>query len=107
MVYVPASDDFDKPPPRETLAAALKASAFAAHRITQGGNVFVSCWAGINRSGLVTALTIHRLTGFSGTFCVGLIKRARPRALQNPQFLTVLHRIPTRSPPTSGVGQAA
>ncbi len=93
MVYAPADDDFVQPPSRESLLLALQAATLVAQRIREGGTVLVSCWAGKNRSGLVTGLALHRLTGLPGSSCVGLIKRARPQALTNPQFIAALGRI--------------
>lgn len=93
LVYAPADDDFERPPSRDVLARALRAADQTARRVAQGGNVLVSCWAGKNRSGLVTGLALHRLTGLPGAACVNHIKRVRPIALGNPQFVAALNRI--------------
>ncbi len=93
LVYAPADDDFDNPPSRAVLALALRASNFVAQRVAQGSNVLVTCWAGRNRSGLVTGLALHRLTGLMGAACVAHIQRVRPMALRNPQFVAVLNRL--------------
>jgi hypothetical protein len=93
LVHAPNDDDFQAPPPREVLQQALKAASYAAYRVAQGGKVLVSCWAGINRSGLVTALALHRLTGLSGKDCIAAVRKGRPQALRNPQFLNILGRI--------------
>jgi hypothetical protein len=58
----------------------------------------ITCAAGRNRSGLVTALTLHLITGKSGLQIIEHIrKRRRPRdgtlALTNPSFLAALVRL--------------
>jgi hypothetical protein len=93
LVHAPNDDSFTQPPTKLTLELALKAASYAAYRVAQGGKVLVSCWAGVNRSGLVTALTLHRLTGLSGAACIAHIQKARPIALRNPRFLEALSRI--------------
>jgi hypothetical protein len=105
LVYAPADDDFYNPPSRERLSLALRASAYVAQRVAQGSNVLVTCWAGKNRSGLVTGLALHRLTGLPGHMCVAHIKKVRPIALMNPQFVAVLNRLQGTPPP--GVPRAA
>jgi len=93
LVLAPAKDDFLIPPSRGTLALALKAASYVAQRVAQGGKVLVSCWAGKNRSGLVTTLALHKLTGRSGIQCMAMIRIARPEALTNPQFCLTLSKI--------------
>lgn len=93
IVYAPNDDNFSRPPTGQELFVAGRAAGFAANRIRAGGNVYVSCWAGKNRSSLVTGLTIHALTGLSGIDCLLKIKKARPEALTNPQFRAALARI--------------
>ncbi len=93
IFHAPADDDFNAPPSPQAIAIAARAANFAAGRILRGGNVFVSCWMGKNRSGLVTGLTLHGLTGLAGATCAALIKRARPEALTNPQFVEALSKI--------------
>lgn len=54
----------------------------------------VSCWAGINRSSLVTALTLHYWLGFSGEVAYQLIKRQRPQTFSNASFAEYVRQIP-------------
>lgn len=91
--YAPAADDFNNQPPAHVVDRASKAAVFTAHRVLQGRTVFVSCWAGKNRSGFVTTLAMHGLTGLPGALCVALLRRARPQALTNPQFVSALAKI--------------
>ena len=93
LVYAPADDDFDKPPSPAVLELAGKAAAAAAFRILQGGKVMVSCWAGKNRSGLVTCLTLQGLTGIGGPGILQHMAKARPQALTNPQFRAAIQKI--------------
>lgn len=93
VVYAPADDDFDNPPSASVIQLASKAASIAAVRAAQGGKVLVTCWMGRNRSGLVTALALHALTGMSGSQIIQHIKRVRPVALSNPQFRAALSKI--------------
>lgn len=76
------------------LAAA--ASAFLAPLIRGGRRCLVTCQAGRNRSGLVNALTLHRLTGWSGRDCVNHIQAHRENALTNESFVDALCTLPKR-----------
>lgn len=60
-----------------------------------GRRVLVTCRAGRNRSGLVTALTLREITGFSGRVCVELVRAGRTRqsALTNCGFVRALERL--------------
>jgi hypothetical protein len=93
VVYAPADDDFDQPPSAPVLGLASKAASVAAQRVLQGGRVLVTCWMGKNRSGLVTALALHGLTGLGGAQILQHIRKARPQALTNPQFRDAISRI--------------
>lgn len=93
LVYAPADDDFDQPPSPAILGLASKAAGHAARRILQGGKVLVSCWAGKNRSGLVTCMALHGLTGLGGRDIIAHMRRARPQALTNPQFRAAIEKI--------------
>ncbi len=64
--------------------------------VAQGKRVLVTCQQGRNRSGLVVALTMHRLTGQSGAACVRHIQRLRHKALENEWFVAALERLPRR-----------
>jgi protein-tyrosine phosphatase len=62
----------------------------AANKVVQhvrnGKNVLVTCLAGQNRSGLVTALALQQLTGWSGKKIVNHISAKRMWALHNATF---------------------
>lgn len=55
-------------------------------RIRRGGRVLVHCAAGLNRSGLVTALVVREYYGIDGSAAVDLVRRKRPWALCNMTF---------------------
>lgn len=93
LVYAPNVDDTLRPPSRADLALALKAAHHVAARVQAGGKVLVTCQAGKNRSGLVTAMALHEITGIAGKACVDIIKMVRPIALTNRQFVDALQRI--------------
>ena len=99
LFHAPNDDDFKRTPSREVLAGALRAANHTAASVLQGAKVLVSCWAGINRSGLVTGLTLHKLTGLSGSDCIKVIRKGRPQALSNPQFVKILNKIPSAKAP--------
>ena len=66
-------------------AVALSAHAYA--RWQSGARVLIRCQAGVNRSGLVMALTLMR-HGLSATDAIGLIREGRgPAALSNRHFV--------------------
>lgn len=50
----------------------------------------VTCHAGINRSGFVTAAALHFITGTPGSDCVKVVQASRYGALRNPDFVKAL-----------------
>lgn len=68
----------------------------AARRLLAGKRVLVTCQAGLNRSGLVTALTLHVSTGRDPMDCVRQVRRSREvggvKALFNEDFVRILRR---------------
>ena len=87
----------------ENLKTAVRASGLAAQAVEKDHRVLVTCAAGINRSGLVVALMLHRLYGLSGSSCIQLVRRRRkslregqPKPLSNELFVKALERLPFR-----------
>lgn len=94
VIYAPNSDDPFRVPTREELLIATKAAREVAEANLRGKRVLVTCMAGLNRSGLVTALALHFLTGADGLTCMNVVHRNRRRSLRNPMFQLVLSRVP-------------
>jgi protein-tyrosine phosphatase len=66
----------------------------AAELWRRGAPVLITCHMGLNRSGLVSALTLRAITGCSGNQAMLAIQRKRPNALYNKAFQTFLKRLP-------------
>jgi hypothetical protein len=92
-VYAP-NDDSGGPLTREQLELAERAARIVAQRLRQRGKVLVTCMQGRNRSGLVSALALHKLLGVSGRRAMHIVQEARRGALVNPQFCDVLAQLP-------------
>lgn len=85
----------DGRPTQEEVAIALKAARKVNEARRQGRRVLVSCWMGVNRSGLVTALAMM-LNGSSARSAIGRIRKARQAPitpLSNPHFVALLKRL--------------
>jgi protein-tyrosine phosphatase len=91
---------FDDNPGRgllpQEVVTADRAARLAAMHVRRGKVVLVTCMAGLNRSGLVTAKTVCRLTGWSGLAAARHIKERRPMALFNPHFMSHLATVHKR-----------
>ncbi len=85
VVHAP-NDDSENPFTRSQLDAAVRATRAVHDAYLSGKNVLISCMAGRNRSGLVTALTLHLLFGLSGQEAREFIRAKVPHALTNPHF---------------------
>lgn len=76
---------------------ARQASKEVAKRCLRGQRVLVTCMQGRNRSGLVVALALHRLTGWSGSDCIQHVRAFREApggpVLSNDSFVRALCRI--------------
>ena len=72
-------------------AAALRLAEL--HR--RGAWLLVTCAAGRNRSGVVTATVLHELTGWPGAECVARVRAARTAApaLTNASFVEFLRSL--------------
>lgn len=97
--HIPFEDDSNTPMPRPVLKSVFAAADKVVERIRQGDKVLVTCWAGINRSGLVSAISLHKLLGMSGSDAAHLIKFKRPGALTNVLFIRMLGQLPEKTPP--------
>ncbi len=98
VLRAPNDDDFVLPVSRAILQKALQTARQVAKHVQQGHQCLVTCAAGMNRSGLVSALTLHTLNGWSGEQCSRWIRKHRKSLdgyipLSNPQFNVVLRRL--------------
>lgn len=83
------------------------ASDTLADRIRSGKSVLSSCAAGINRSGLVSALTLMKLTGMDPESAIDQVRERRGEhygmiALANPNFVEIVRKMKD----TSGLKEA-
>lgn len=90
VIHIPFEDDFEDPPSHQTLQRIFKASWFLTSQIKAGKKALVTCWAGHNRSGLVSGMTLHHMLGMSGKDAIQLIQKKRKGALSNPVFRSLL-----------------
>lgn len=90
-------------PTRDELIAARDAAVSVAARVTAGKRVLVTCQAGLNRSGLVSALALcTAVEGMTPGDAIDLVRRARgPWALSNPAFVREVYRACGRRAPES------
>ncbi len=89
-------DDSGMPMMQEEWQQAVRAGQKVADVVRRGGRVLVTCAMGRNRSGLVSGLAIHMLTGLPGAHVLAEIQRLRPGALTNQWFARALERLPGR-----------
>ena len=86
----------ENPMPEDHPALALEAARWVAGQVRFGNRVLITCAAGLNRSGFVSALALWLLTGKPGTQIVEHIRAHRDDALMNPSFASYIERLPAR-----------
>ena len=83
-------DDSGKPLTAREAKNILEAASLVAHRVRQGKRVLVTCWMGLNRSGVIVAQAL-KLLGMSTENAIRHVKRARGQfALSNESFVDFL-----------------
>jgi len=88
VINIPVEDNFNVAPILRTLEPAISK---AVNHINSGKNVLSTCWAGLNRSSLITGLVLHETTQLSGEKIVDLIREKRdPHCLCNQSFYWAL-----------------
>lgn len=97
VIHAPFDDERKLGEP--SLRTAVQAASSVARLLLQGEKILVTCFAGINRSGLVVALALHRAFGYSGRSCIELVRRRRvlaygDTALRNLAFVDALLKLP-------------
>lgn len=98
VVHAPYDDDSSREISQYELDTAVKAARAVARAVKQGKPTLVTCVAGRNRSGLVVALAMHKLTGMAGVDIVKRIKAKRPLALTNLGFRKLVEQIRAVTP---------
>lgn len=101
VFYVPLEDDSSKPVGIQDWEQIVRTSQRVVRRLRAGKKVLVTCQMGLNRSGIVTAASLHFLTGKSGCSTAKLVQRRRHSggydALFNRAFVRALcARLPGR-----------
>lgn len=69
-------------------------ASFITDLVDDGETVLIHCAAGVNRSGLVSALVVRELTGCSGLSARIQVQTMRPGALINPTYRKFLDDLP-------------
>ncbi len=92
VVHAP-NDDPDRQPTRAELAIASAAAGRAARWVLRGKSVLVTCQQGRNRSGLVSALALHYMTGMDGEMAALCVRARRKNALTNKWFWRELAKV--------------
>jgi protein-tyrosine phosphatase len=99
LVLINAPNDDHYFVTREDLDGAVNAASQVAEHVKAGRKVLVTCLAGINRSGLVVALALHKVFGYSGQTCINLVRAKRRLAdgddvaLTNTIFVESLQKL--------------
>lgn len=92
VIGIPLDDDPYQPITREQAARLLIMARQLAAQVRVGKRVLVTCMMGMNRSGLVSSLTLMMATGCSGRAAVEAVRTRRrafsdgTRAMFNPVF---------------------
>ncbi len=91
-IHAPFDDDHQGLDARQT-EIAFDAARKTADRIAEGRKTLVSCWAGLNRSGLVCALALASVTNSTPQEAGRLVRSKRDGALTNMAFRGLLSRL--------------
>ena len=99
VIYAP-NDDAPALTERQWKTA-VKAGQLVAGLVLRGRKVLVTCQAGLNRSGLVSALAVREIYRCSGLDAATLVQNRRRKALCNPHFVELLSKLPPKSGPSA------
>jgi protein-tyrosine phosphatase len=91
VIHVPLVDA-GKPLSESAWYHAVETGKRVARRLRQDKRVLTTCYAGLNRSGIVNVLAMYDMTGAPGKKLVDVVQRMRPGALSNPHFVEVARR---------------
>jgi len=75
-----------------------RAADIFSSRLRSGKSCLSSCAAGLNRSGIVSALTLMKLAGLDPARAIDTVRKSRApqqgmAALSNPRFVEIIHRM--------------
>lgn len=103
VIHAPNDDHPSYPFTQESLDTAINAGFEVAQAVRNKRKVLVTCAAGLNRSGLVSALALHFLFGWGGPQCMAHVRIRRglwrtPGVLYNQDFVRALSKVPSRKP---------
>lgn len=86
VICAPGDDDARRHRLDRFIDGWREAARQVVEHVRAGRNVLVTCMAGHNRSGLIVALALRDLTGWSGQEIVDHVCQSRPYALNNSTF---------------------
>lgn len=95
VIYAPFGDSGRRPPSQD-IATAERAAELVARDIERGRRCLVTCFQGRNRSGLVCALAIRKVSGWDGKRAAEFVRAHRDDALTNMYFYAYLVGKPGR-----------
>jgi len=105
VIVVSLDDNFITKPSKEEQLRAIQAASEVSKAVRAGQKVLVTCMQGRNRSGLVAALALRDLCGWSGSQAKARVRLKRKLdfgvALMNPIFVHILDRIPAPIEPAN------
>lgn len=101
VLHIALKDDSSKPVSDTEWATIEHTAKRVMRRLRAGRRVLVTCAAGLNRSGVITAAALHYLTGHAGHRTAAVVSRRRvvhgTNALYNQAFVSALtQRLPAR-----------
>lgn len=90
VILAPGDDDCRVHRMERDLPTWKQAAQIVVERVAAGKKVLVTCMAGLNRSGMVSALALHSITGWPGADVVEHVQASRDMALCNDTFANYL-----------------
>jgi protein-tyrosine phosphatase len=70
-----------------------RSAQMVAEVVLRGCRALVTCHAGINRSGIISAVAVMLLTGLPPRMAIDQVRAGRPGALRNPGFVYQIGRV--------------
>jgi protein-tyrosine phosphatase len=92
VILAPGDDDTRRHRLNRFIDGWKAAALQVVEHVRAGRCVLVTCMAGHNRSGLIVALALRELTGWSGKKCVERIRNCRYYALNNETFVNYIYK---------------